>query len=219
MQDSNSVSALLSKTIKLTVPIQSTNNPTINAPYAKATGSIMYLALGSQPNLAFVVQHLSQFTTAYGLEHWTAIKHMLRYLKGTQDDGLTFIEETGLDLKLFVDADYMNQANALFIGGYVAMLGGGSITCSSKKQRMVALSTMEAEYIALTEGTKQLVWLRGFLPDLGIDQSQPTLICSDNFGTITLSHDTEEFALGIDPKSLHAMVLMQTVYNAVVQHS
>ena len=96
---------------------------------------------------------------------------MLRYLKGTRDDGLTFSQETGLDLELFVDADYANQANALSIGGYVAMLGGGSITWSSNKQRTVVLSMTEVEYIALTEGTKQLVWLRRFLTDLGFNQS------------------------------------------------
>ena len=69
------------------------------------------------------------------------------------------------------------------------MFGGGTITWSSKKQRTVALSTMEAEYIALTEGTKQLVWLRRFLLDLGFDQSHPTSIHSDNLSAITLSHD------------------------------
>ena len=88
-----------------------------------------------------------------------------------------------------MDADYTNRADALSIGGYVAMLGGRSITWSSKKQRTVALSTTETEYIALMEGTKQLVWLRRFLTDLGFNQSQPTSIRSDNLGAITLSHD------------------------------
>ena len=69
------------------------------------------------------------------------------------------------------------------------MLGGRTMVWSSKKQRTVALSTTEAEYIALTEGTKQLVWLRRFLLDLGFDQSHPTSIRSDNLSAITLSHD------------------------------
>ena len=93
-----------------------------------------------------------------------------------------------------MDADYVNWADALSIGGYVAMLGGGSIAWSSKKQRTVALSTTEVEYIALTEGTKQLVWLRRFLTDLGFDQAQPTSIRSDNLGVITLSHDASYHA-------------------------
>ena len=60
---------------------------------------------------------------------------------------------------------------------------------SSKKQRTVALSTTEAEYVALTEGAKQLVWLRRSLNDLGFIQSNPTSIRLDNLGAITLSHD------------------------------
>ena len=71
----------------------------------------------------------------------------------------------------------------------MAILGGGAIAWSSKKQQTIMLSTMEAEYMALTEGTKQLIWLRRFIWELGIDQSQPTSLRSDNLGTIMLSQD------------------------------
>ena len=77
----------------------------------------------------------------------------------------------------------------LSINGYMAILGGGAIAWSSKKQQTIALSTMEAEYMALTEGTKQLIWLWHFIWELGIDQSQPTSLCSDNLGAIMLSQD------------------------------
>ena len=90
MQDVNPILMPLSKSVKLMVPIESTNGPTIDVPYAKAISSLMYVALGTQPDLAFAVQHLSQFTMSYGPEHWTVVKHMLWYLKGTQDDGLTY---------------------------------------------------------------------------------------------------------------------------------
>ena len=76
----------------------------------------------------------------------------------------------------------------LSINGYMAILGGGAIAWSSKKQQTIALSTMEAEYMALTEGTKQLIWLWHFIWELGIDQSQPTSLRSDNLGAIMLSH-------------------------------
>ena len=164
--------------------------PRNDIPYATAIGSIMYAALGTRPDLAFAVQQLSQFTTSYGQEHWTAIKHVLRYLKGTRNGGIVFKRDAGLDLEVYVDSDYANRADALSIGGYVAMIGGSCVGWSSRNQRMVALSTTEAEYIALTEGAKQLVWLRRFLHDLNLDQSKPTSIRSDNLSTITLSHDT-----------------------------
>ena len=96
---------------------------------------------------------------------------------------------TGLDLEIFVNSDYTNRTDALSINGYVAILGGGAIAWSSKKQQTIALSTTEAEYMALAEGAKQLRWLQCFIWELGIDQSQPTSLCSDNLGAITLSQD------------------------------
>lgn len=189
MQDANPVSTPLSKSVKLVIPTELASAPTIDAPYAKAIGSLMYAALGTRPDLAFAVQHLSQFTTSYGAEHWTALKHVLRYLKGTRDYGIIFQREAGLNLEAFVDSDYANREDARSVGGYVVKLGNGSIAWSSKKQRTVALSTTEAEYIALTEGAKQVIWLRRFLQDLNFEQSQPTSMRSDNLGAITLSHD------------------------------
>ena len=119
--------------IKLNSSLDSTG-PTIEVPYAKAIGSLMYAALSTRPNLAFAVQHLSQFITTYGVEHWTAIKQVLRYLKGSHDSRITFTRDAGLDLEIFIDSDYMNRMDALIINGYVAILGGGAIAWSSKKQ-------------------------------------------------------------------------------------
>ena len=149
----------------------------------------MYAALSTWPNLAFAIQHLSQFITTYGAEHWTAIKHRLRYLKGLCDDGITFTQDAGLNLDIFIDSDYANRTDALSINGYVAILGGGAIAWSSKKQRMITLSTTEAKYMALTKGAKQFIWLWCFIQKLSIDQSQPTSLHSHNLGTITLSQD------------------------------
>ena len=92
MQDTNPVSMLLNKMVKLTIPTGSKDGSTVNVPYIKATGSIMYAALGTQPNIhvAFAIQPLSQFTAPYGPEHWIAVKHVLQYLKGTREGGLNF---------------------------------------------------------------------------------------------------------------------------------
>ena len=154
MSNAHPVSTPLHKTIKLNSSLDSTG-PTIEVPYAKAIGSLMYAALSTRPDLAFAIQHLSQFITTYGAEHWTAIKHVLRYLKGSRDSGITFTRDAGLDLEIFVDSDYTNTMDALSINGYVAILGGGAIAWSSKKQRMIALSTTEAKYMALNEGADE----------------------------------------------------------------
>ena len=78
MSDAHPVSMSLHKTIKLNSLPDSTG-PTTEVPYVKAIGSLMYVALSTRPNLAFAIQHLSQFIMSYGAEHWTTIKHILRY--------------------------------------------------------------------------------------------------------------------------------------------
>ena len=67
---------------KLDIPLKTSDGPRTDAPYAQAASSLMYVALGTCPNIAFIVQHLSQFTNSYGPEHPTAIKHILCYLIG-----------------------------------------------------------------------------------------------------------------------------------------
>ena len=133
MSTAHPVSTPLHKMIKLNSSLD-LMGPTIEVPYAKAIGSLMYAALSTRPDLAFAVQHLSQFITTYRVEHWTAIKHILRYLKGSRDSRITFTQDAGLNLEIFVDSDYANRTDALSINGYMAILGGGAISWSSKKQ-------------------------------------------------------------------------------------
>ena len=123
------------------------NEPTINVPYAKPIESLMWTAMGIQPDLAFAIQHLSQFMTSFGPENWTAVKRVFQYLKSTRDDGIAFRQNAGLELELFVDLDYANWTDTLSIGRYTVILRGGSVSWSSWKQQTVTLSTM-----ALTEG-------------------------------------------------------------------
>jgi hypothetical protein len=112
-----------------------------------------------------------------------------------------------------VDADYANRSDARSISGYVATLGGGSIAWSAKKQRTVSLSTTEAEYIALTEGAKELVWLRMALQELGFNQNQPTSIQCDNLAAITLSHDATFHA-----RTKHINVAYHFIREKVASH-
>ena len=89
MSNVHPVSTPLHKMIKLNSSLD-LMGPTTEVPYAKAISSLMYVALSTWPDLAFAIQHLSQFIMSYGAEHWTTIKHALRYLKGSRDNGITF---------------------------------------------------------------------------------------------------------------------------------
>jgi hypothetical protein len=111
-------------------------------------------------------------------------------LKGTRDNGLIFKTlKTGFNLKIFADADFANGADAKSISGYACLLGESCIAWSSKKQSVVALSTTEAEYIALTHSAKEMVWLRQLLKDLGFDVTEPATTFTDNLAAQTITHD------------------------------
>jgi hypothetical protein len=112
----------------------------------------MYLAVSTRPDIAFAVSMLSQFNQHHGKEHWNAAKRVLRYLKGTLDHGLTF-KKTGEKLRVCVDADWAGSIDdRRSFTGYSFILASATISWETRKQRTVALSSTEAEYMALSDG-------------------------------------------------------------------
>jgi hypothetical protein len=127
----------------------------------------------------------------YGLEHWKAAKHLLRYLQGSRSYSLHyghFDSPTPL-FKAFTDSDWGQSDSRKSICGYVILMGGGPIAWSSKQQQVVALSSCEAEYIASTHCTKQILWMRSLAEELNLSQFHPTSLYCDNQGTIACTHD------------------------------
>jgi len=131
---------------------------------ASAVGSLMYAMVCTRPDITHAVGVLSRFMSKPGKEHWTTVKWVFRYLRGTSDYGLCYQGRPGLDRVLdirgFVDADwagYLDQRRST--SGYVFNLFGGAVSWMSKKQSVVALSTIEVEYMAATHASKEVVWL------------------------------------------------------------
>ena len=117
--------------------------------YASVVGSLMYAMVCTRPDIAHAVGVLSRFMSKPGKEHWTAVKRVFRYLRGTSDYGLCYQGRPGLDKVLdirgFVDADWAGDLDQRrSTSGYVFNLFGGSVIWMSKKQSVVALSTTEA---------------------------------------------------------------------------
>ena len=107
-----------------------------------------------------------------------AVKRVLHYLKGTRDEGILFKRaETLPKLEIFSDTDFANRTDAKSISGYTCIMDGTCIVWSSKKQGMVALLTTKAEYIALMHATKQMIWIRRLLNEMGLDQTKVMPIC------------------------------------------
>lgn len=133
--------------------------------YQEIIGSLMYLALGTRPDIAFAVSYLSQFNSCWNTTHMSALKRVLRYIRGSIDVSLKYMG-TGTPLHAFCDADWGTNEDGHSFTGYVVVLGGASIAWQARKQRCVALSSAEAEYIAACEASKELMSLKGLLMEL-----------------------------------------------------
>ncbi|KMQ81635.1 retrovirus-related pol polyprotein from transposon tnt 1-94, partial [Lasius niger] len=104
---------------------------------------------------------MSQFNTNYSTEHWIAAKRILRFLKGTADYGLMY-RKSGMPLYGVVDADWgANTVDRRSYSGYAFILAGAAVCWEARKQRTVALSSVEAEYMAMSEATKEAIYLQG----------------------------------------------------------
>jgi hypothetical protein len=92
---------------------------------------------------------------------WKSVKHIMRYIKHASDYGLEFGGSGIVDFKCFCDSDWGGDtATCKSTSGYIFCLAGGAISWSSKKQAVVALSSMESEYVGLSLAAKEAVWLR-----------------------------------------------------------
>lgn len=142
---------------------------------------------------------MSSFCEDPGEAHWIAAKRILRYLEGTKTWKLTYAKNTADQLQAYTDADWGNDVDTRrSTSGYVFLKNGGAVAWSSRKQPTVALSTTEAEYMALSAVTQEALWWRGFIAELeGI--SSPLLINCDNKSAISLA----EKEMGYSPRSKH----------------
>jgi len=136
-------------------------------PYSSVVGSLLYLSTGTRPDIAYAVGEVSRFMKNPGRGHWTAVKHLLRYLKGTVDWGIQF-GGPGADLTVqgYSDADWGGAQDRRSTTGYVFMLAGGPVSWRSKRQKSVALSTMEAEYMSLCDAAQEAIWMARLMVDL-----------------------------------------------------
>ena len=151
-------------------------------------GSLMYTAMGTRLDIAFAMSTVAQYSENPGWKHWEAVKRIFCYLLGTKRLELTYRgEERGL--VGYVDADGALQDHRRAISGYVFMVDGGAVSWSSKKQELVTLSTMEAEYVAATHAAKEAIWLHQLLTELFDSIDTPTTLFSDSKSTIALACD------------------------------
>ena len=159
-------------------------------PYRSLVGCLMYLSIGTRPDIALPVQQLSQFLDCYSYDHWEAAKRVVRYLKGTRTYKLHLGGTPITTLSGFSDSNFGTCVDTRrSTSGYCFSLGSGLISWAARKQKTVSTSTCEAEYIACSEATKELMWLRALLLGLDHPQLKPTVLSCDNNGALQLTSD------------------------------
>ena len=158
-----------------------------NIPYASAIDSIMYAMLCTRPDVAHALSLTSRYLCDPGMEHWTAVKNILKYLRRTKDMFLVYGGDEELVVNGYIDTSYNTDPDdSKSQSGYVFILNGAAVSWRSSKQSVVATSTTEAEYIAASEAAKEGVWMKEFITELGVVLSalDPMVIYCDNTGAI-----------------------------------
>jgi hypothetical protein len=125
--------------------------------YRQLVGSLVYLTV-TRPNISYAVHQVSQFMSAPRSTHYVAVLRILRYFKGTLFHGLHFSAQSPLTLRAYSDADWVGDpTDRRSATGYCFLLGSSLISWRSKKQSVVARSSIEAEYHALADTTSELL--------------------------------------------------------------
>lgn len=157
-------------------------------PYAAILGSLMFLMLGTRPDIAQAVSKLARFMANPGMKHWNALKKLLGYVSCTKELILKYkqSEET---MQAFCDSDHAScKDTRRSTTGYVVLWQGSAISWRSQRQSTVSTSSTQAEYIALSEAGREIIWLQFFLNSIG-QETTTTDIKGDNDGAMNLAKD------------------------------
>jgi hypothetical protein len=167
-------------------PIQLT--PQQQSNYMQLVGSLLFLSTRSRPDIAFAVNYLSLFMQSATQHHLHLGHKLLKYIWQTKNLCLTFNGQLGLNFSVMVDSSYASHIDRKSHYGISIHMNPNSGSCISisKKSKLLALSSTEAEYIGMYEASKVVLWLRQFLSELGYLPSMPTVLYEDNKSAIQI---------------------------------
>ena len=165
MEDASTIGTPSDPHVQLSVA-PGTSQPADKHQYLQIVGSLQYAASGTRTDIAFSVNAAARYCSAPSQLHMTAVKRILRYLSKTIDYGIEYTKSDG-KLEGYSDTNWAgDHADRRSTSGYVFQLANGAITWASRKQNSVALSTCEAEYMALSVTTQEVIWLRRLLEEM-----------------------------------------------------
>ena len=158
--------------------------------YQQMVGTLLYASISTRPDIAYTVNRCAQRMTAPTQSDLDACVRVFKYLAGTQHHGLIFGRNSAEEITVsaYADADWgSDKSDRKSITGWIGMINGDPVSWASKKQRVVAQSTCEAELYAQAAAMNECKWLEGLLCELGIKVSTAPIIYGDNQGTQALS--------------------------------
>ncbi|KAL0641379.1 hypothetical protein Bca4012_103352 [Brassica carinata] len=158
--------------------------------YRKLVGKLIYLTI-TRPDICFAVNQVSQHMQVPKEHHWRMVERILMYLNGSPDQGVWMGCNGSTEVVGYCDADWAgDRADRRSTTGYCTFIGGNLVTWKSKKQKVVSCSSAEAEYRAMLKLTNELVWIKGILKHLGIDQAKPMTMHCDNQAAIHIASNS-----------------------------
>jgi hypothetical protein len=178
---------------------------------------LLYLTT-TTPDIAFIVQQLSQFISKPLQVHHSATIRVLKYLKGALAKGLFYSFSSTLKFSGFTDSDWAScHATRRSMTGYCVFLGTSLLFWKSKKKSTVSRSSSEAEYRALARLSCELQWLQYLFQDLEIFIEQPSLVYCDNKSAIYLAHNPifHERTKHIE---INCHVIREKIQNGLIQN-
>jgi hypothetical protein len=183
MQDSKPVSTPDSKLTKKKAEDEEVDQKK----YQAAVGCLLYLSTKTRPDIAFAVGNVARFCSEPTQVHFSAVKRIMRYQKGTQELGLLYRKHSSaLPCVRYSDADWGGSLDdRKSTSGYVFQWSGAAVSWR-RKQTCVALSTAKAEYIALSAAVQEALWIRQLIQDIAAGGSCPMEILEDNQSAICL---------------------------------
>ena len=164
------------------------NEPGGDWPVTEAIGSLVWLSTMTRPDITNAVRVVARYAHEPTERLWQAITKILSYLNGTKSLGITYVRGSGLSLNVYADADYANKENdRRSVSGIAVTLGGAVVSHASRTQRVVSLSTSEAESIAAGDGVKEALFVRAVLSFIAPETCGASIkVLEDDQGTKAL---------------------------------
>ncbi|XP_022014482.1 uncharacterized mitochondrial protein AtMg00810-like [Helianthus annuus] len=155
--------------------------------YRSLAGALQYLTF-TRPDICYAVQQVCMYMHAPKVDHWNALRRIIRYIQGTSSHGLTIGTSTDLSLRAYTDADWAGCPDTRrSTSGYCVYLGPNIISWSSKRQSVISRSSAEAEYRGVANVVAEICWLRNLLLELHKPLTSASLVYCDNISAIYLS--------------------------------